>query len=1142
MTPFDRATHAAALVAVGLLLVPMLVAPVQAAERGEGTLTELAILETVEAHLASDGTPESAKLHTRLDARGQGTVELVDPTYTSGLRERGRVFTPATEDGQVIWDLNFRGTGMTTRRTVAEYPTDAMPISARIRYELDGDPVSADELRGSTGEAAVLVQLRNTTSEPTGVVVGSGADRQLEAVDLALPLLAETEVRLDDSWTGLATDAGRIGADSHGATVAWSSAPFEPFGSTNVELEVRGQVRNASLPSLEVDATPVTRASSELLATAEDLLTERATIDAVSAFLAATLGEALDGLTEGTAQLARGLDELGTGVEEGLGDLEDLDPEALAADAFADVEDALDPAGLDLPDLDPADLLEGLEDDLDTAALLDQLDPEALLGEFDPAALLADADLDELIELLLAEVFEELPALGLDDDVIESALAEALDELGEQVTFEELLSALDVAALLEDIDLDAALADAFDDVDLGAVLADVSEQIDVDTLLDDVDLDGLLADLLAGLDLGLGDVGGLIDDVTADATIGELLGDVDVADLVAVLGADAELELEVAATLAALLEQLDVELPTVGQAELEALGHALEAALTTVESVSVAASGALERLEDAPGTIEDPPFDDLAGVAEGLGQSLSEISEVLAGLDGRLFDPVAAALGDADTGLSAVRESLEALESDLDEEQAAQLEPARAAIATVEDAVAAGLSGIDEARADLDAFSGELDSLAVGTAELADALRDPTLLDGLGEGVQPATDAVAEVLAGLRTADEELTALLTRVDALAAGVDEEIALEDLLLEALADRELDLEPLLVGGVEGLLALLDDVTVAELLELTGLAELLDDLDLDVGLADLLADLALDDLTGLLDEADVDLATLLEDLDLDVADLLADVDLTGLLDALDLADLDLGVLLDDLDVDPADLLAGLDLETLLDDIDLTAVLGATLEGLDFGDIEDALAEIDLDLAELLAAAGLDPADLLAQVETPDLTDLLDDVDFDALIADLGLDPAALLADVDLPGLEGLLDELDLDLDALLAEAGLDDLGDLDELVGGLLEALAGLAEGGEELAAGLSQLADEGIGQLVAQLDDDARAMQRELATVRALEERAAEAQPTASPEGAETSARYRLLFEPDEPLLPGVVTLGALLLAALGAEGLRRRWTG
>ena len=1136
--------RAVALVGVLVLLVPVVWAALHAVFDGpEGTLDDLMILETVEAHLATDGTPETAQLHTRLDARGRGSVELVDATAVDGLRERGRLRSPTTRDGQVVWDLDLtRGT--TTRRTVADYPTDALPVSARVRYELDGVHVSAAELRGASGQAAVRIQLRNATSRPTLVVVGSADNRRVETVDLALPLLAESRLQFDETWGELVTDAGRVGAEAGGATVSWSSALFEPFGATATELEVRGEVRGATLPRLEVDATPVTAASSDLLAAAEGLLRDRATVDAVGAYLAAMLSEALGSIVDGTAQLAGGLGQLEDEIAQAAGEFDALDPEAFAADAFAGLADGLDPAafdGLFPPDaFDLEALVAGLGDELDPADLLAALDLEALLAEFDLAAVLADADLGALLALLLAEALPELPELDLDPELVEALLRDVFDELGEQITLDELLAAIDLAALLEDVDLDAALAALLEEIDLGAVLADVLADIDLEELLAAVDLEGLLAELLGALELG--DLGERLRELVGDATIGDLLGDVDVAALVALLTAEVDLEIELAAVLAALLAELDIDLPTVGRAEIAAIGEALQRILNAVRALSDAVQDALDRLGEAPGELEDLPLEELAALADGLAGRLGEIAAVLGGLADRLLDPIDAALDDAAGRLDEARAALDALEAELGEEHAAGIARIRSALEGVAGAVAAAREGADVARGELAALTAELDGLATGSAELAAALREPELVERIRQAlVDPATDALEKIAAGLAEIEAVLAALVGQVEDLAADLDDDIALEELLLDALAERSIDLEPLLVDGAQRLLDLLADVRLDELLDVTGLTELLDELDLDAALEDLLAGLELPDLAAWLRASGLDLATLLTELDLDLESLLADVDLTVLLDALDAADLDLAALLDDLDIDLAALLADVDLDALFDDVDLSAVLGPLLAELDFGELEDLLADLDLDLAELLEAAGLDPAALLADVELPDFSELLADVDFDALLADLGLDPAALLADLDLPGLEGLLDELDLDLEALLAEAGLEDLGDLDQIIAGLLEALAAFAEGTDELAGALARLTEEGLGRLVAQLDDDARDMQRELATLRALERRAADAQPTATPAGATASARYRLVLDPDEPVLPGAATLGLLLAATLTAEGLRRRWT-
>ena len=198
-----------------------------------------------------------------------------------------------------------------------------IPIAVRVRYELDGEQVDARDLQGATGEAAIRIQLRNPTAEARTVTRANG-DEDVE-LDLSLPIVADGLLTFDETWHDLATDAGRLAPASQGATrLSWSSALFEPFAEATAHIEVRGRVEQATLPRLEIDASPVTAASNDLLRVLEQRATVLSTSDAVAAFIADNLGEGLSGAAEGADGLADGLAQARAGAGEIAGGLSQM--------------------------------------------------------------------------------------------------------------------------------------------------------------------------------------------------------------------------------------------------------------------------------------------------------------------------------------------------------------------------------------------------------------------------------------------------------------------------------------------------------------------------------------------------------------------------------------------------------------------------------------------------------------------------------------------------------------------------------------------------------------------------------------------------------------------------------------------------
>ena len=273
-------TTAAGLVLVlfaGLLAAPAPAAPEPAEAEMEAVMQRP--LRTVEARLAADGTIVSAWVRRHGSERDGGDVEEIDEAR--------------------------------------------IPIAVRVRYELDGEQVDARQLQGASGEAAVRIQLRNPTAESRTITRANG-DEEVE-VDLSLPMVADGLLTFDDTWHDLSTDAGGLAPASEGATrLSWSSALFEPVADATAHIEVRGQVEQATLPRLEVDASPVTAASNDLLRVLEQRATDLSTSDAVAAFIADNLGEGLTGAAEGADGLAEGLAQAHAGAGEIAGGLSQM--------------------------------------------------------------------------------------------------------------------------------------------------------------------------------------------------------------------------------------------------------------------------------------------------------------------------------------------------------------------------------------------------------------------------------------------------------------------------------------------------------------------------------------------------------------------------------------------------------------------------------------------------------------------------------------------------------------------------------------------------------------------------------------------------------------------------------------------------
>jgi hypothetical protein len=416
MSPPARITSHRRLVATGLL----------------ASLLGLAATGLVTAPAGADVSPPG-------DRGVDGVVELERP---DAARDRGSVEGELAPDGELrrAWVRRHRDEGSGTGERLEEIDEDRVPIAVRVQYELDGESVRADDLRGATGQAVVRIQLRNPTTAPRTVDLSDG-EREL---DVSLPMVAEGLLELDDTWRKVRVDSGRVApAPGGGTRLRWSSALFEPVAPPTAQIEVSADVDGATLPHLEIEAIPAT-GTDDLLRLLRDRAAETGTGDAVAAFIADQLGDGLSGAADGAQDLAGGLEqttdgagELNTAIEdmrsqveggfeeleEGLGQL-DAGLERIA-DALAQVEDGLTEIETGVADL--RDGLSGarggartLADDVaapSEAAVRDAWDVLAeqfSVGRADPAYVDALMTVGELHALLTGEVPPE-PEQGAGD-------------------------------------------------------------------------------------------------------------------------------------------------------------------------------------------------------------------------------------------------------------------------------------------------------------------------------------------------------------------------------------------------------------------------------------------------------------------------------------------------------------------------------------------------------------------------------------------------------------------------------------------------------------------------------------------------------------------------------------------------------
>lgn len=489
--------------------------------------------------------------------------------------------------------------------------------------------------------------------------------------------------------------------------------------------------------------------------------------------------------------------------------------------------------------------------------------------------------------------------------------------------------------------------------------------------------------------------------------------------------------------------------------------------------------------------------------------------------------------------------------------------------------LAFSVDGVGDA---VDDLAGGLDDLAGGLAELADGTGQAA--GGVGTAAQGSSElagglaelerGTATLASGLDTLAEGSTELAGGADTFADGVSEVSDAfvapdpEDILaglaaipraLDELAEGAREIESGAETFAEELREAFDEIdpdafseTAAALRELAGqLTEIAGGLTATAdGLEGAAAGLRGAD--GLLDQAQV----LLEAVRVDTPDdriVTADGLIDGARDAItDVAD----------GLDDAEEAAVPGLEAAAGGLgEIGGALGEIADGLDEVDLS-ALDEIPDGIDGIAEAVGqvAEGADGIAEGTEEALEELAAGLAefgvFEGVLADLA-DGAADLAEgaggvaegtrQGAAGVGGLAEGT-----GALATGAAELSGGLFEAAGGLTgltEGVEGAAEGGDALAEGAEMLAGEGIDPLAEQIEgaEDGNALT--LATVRALDARAAaDADVFGLPADAEQSAAYRYVIDADAQTRAGIASaqlVGAIVLLVTlgGLEALRRR---
>lgn len=110
--------------------------------------------ETVYTNLAPDGTVVKVNVTDHIHS-AMPEVRIRDITNLKNVKDTRTDLSPVTEQGEMFWDMS------STDLYYAGNSEQAPPINVKIRYTLDGKELSADQIKGKSGDITIDVAVEN---------------------------------------------------------------------------------------------------------------------------------------------------------------------------------------------------------------------------------------------------------------------------------------------------------------------------------------------------------------------------------------------------------------------------------------------------------------------------------------------------------------------------------------------------------------------------------------------------------------------------------------------------------------------------------------------------------------------------------------------------------------------------------------------------------------------------------------------------------------------------------------------------------------------------------------------------------------------------------------------------------------------
>lgn len=224
-----------------------------AADSGDVAVTNT---ETVQAKLDAKGALLEARVYEQLALSGHGTATISNPVSTKGLRNLDGFGGYKVVGGTLVSQVTVDGEKR--QRSVSDYDKD-LPLTVKVTYTLDGEPVEPGHVVGRSGTLGVHYTVTNVTGRTQDVTYDDGTGtRATASAETVVPMIGQLVTTLPSSFTDIRSDEAGVAGDGHGGNrLTFQMTLFPPIGSDTAEFGYTAHVSHGVVPPANLTSMAV---------------------------------------------------------------------------------------------------------------------------------------------------------------------------------------------------------------------------------------------------------------------------------------------------------------------------------------------------------------------------------------------------------------------------------------------------------------------------------------------------------------------------------------------------------------------------------------------------------------------------------------------------------------------------------------------------------------------------------------------------------------------------------------------------------------------------------------------------------------------------------------------------------------------